>query len=301
MVGFVAVDPAVTAFHQFDVARDAATVNDGFPTRSVRSKSMAHAVMRCRIFPYEQADGPANMALDEALLDAVAAEPSQALLRTYGWSEPTLSLGYFQKISEAEADPRWHRVPIVRRPTGGGAIWHHHELTYALVIPAGHPLARPAATLYHAVHSALADLLRRHGVDTALRGALTPSPTAPPPFLCFADRAAEDLVCQHAKIVGSAQRRRSGAILQHGSMLLRRSPFRLPSFPGVADLSAANHRCRGTGRSLWRRTLRGAGTRSPALEDVPLRASGSTGSLGSGRSIEITHGIGDDRTIIVSV
>src|SRR3954469_7742966 len=115
--------------------------------------------MRCRIFPYETGDGPRNMARDEALLDAVAEDPSCALLRTYGWAEPTLSLGYFQRHADAEADPRWRGVPIVRRPTGGGAIWHHHELTYALILPAAHPLARPNVALYHAVHSAVAGLL----------------------------------------------------------------------------------------------------------------------------------------------
>ena len=215
--------------------------------------------MRCRIFPYESADGPANMALDEALLDAVAEDPSFALLRTYGWTEPTLSLGYFQAIAEADADPRWHGVPVVRRPTGGGAIWHHHELTYALVVPAVHPLARPAAPLYHAVHSALAALLRRHGVDAVPRGAGPPSPAAPRPFLCFADRDPEDLVCQGAKIVGSAQRRRSGAILQHGSMLLRRSSI-TPEFPGVADLSTGEFRCAVLVGASGGRSLRCDGT-----------------------------------------
>ena len=195
--------------------------------------------MRCRIFPYQSADGPANMAIDEALIDAVAADPTVALLRTYGWTEPTLSLGYFQPIALAEADPRWQGVPVVRRPTGGGAIWHHHELTYALVLPTAHPLARPRAALYHCVHSAIALLLRSHGVEAESRGPVASSPSDPRPFLCFADRDPEDLVCQGSKIAGSAQRRRSGAILQHGSMLLRQSP-RTTELPGVSDLSPAS-------------------------------------------------------------
>ena len=236
------------------------------------------------------------MALDEALLDTVAEDPSFALLRTYGWTEPTLSLGYFQPIAQAEADPRWHGVPVVRRPTGGGAIWHHHELTYALVVPAAHPLARPAAALYHAVHSALAALLRRHGVDTAPRGAAPPSPSAPRPFLCFADRDPEDLVCQGAKIVGSAQRRRSGAILQHGSMLLRHSSF-TPEFPGVGDLVGGEYRSAVLVGTCGGRSLRGPGT-GPCDRGGSRRCCDSGVSIGSGRSIEITHGIGDDRTIM---
>ena len=61
----------------------------------------------CHVYPYEIADGPANMALDEALLDVVsAAGKPRAVLRTYGWSEPTLSLGYFQRLAEVRCDSR---------------------------------------------------------------------------------------------------------------------------------------------------------------------------------------------------
>src|SRR5262249_44701761 len=119
--------------------------------------------MLCRVLPHLSSGGPENMALDEAMLDAVAEEPSRAFVRTYGWREPTLSLGYFQAIAAAESDPRWQGVPVVRRPTGGGAIWHHHELTYALVVSTRHPLARPSSALYHGVHAVIARLLQAHG------------------------------------------------------------------------------------------------------------------------------------------
>ena len=75
------------------------------------------------------------MALDEAILDAVGTGEPRAILRTYGWSVPTLSLGYFQRLAHVQADSRCAIVPMVRRPTGGGAIWHHHEVTYALAVP----------------------------------------------------------------------------------------------------------------------------------------------------------------------
>src|SRR2546421_10060311 len=97
------------------------------------------------VLPHATSDGPGNMALDEALLDAVAADPSAAVFRTYEWSVPTLSLGYFQGVAEAEADPRWREGPLVRRPTGGGAIWAHHELTHALAVPRPPPPARGPA------------------------------------------------------------------------------------------------------------------------------------------------------------
>ena len=191
----------------------------------------------CRVLPHEAGDGPANMALDESLLESVADDPSAAVVRTYSWSVPTLSLGYFQPIARAEAEPRWRGVPIVRRPTGGGALWHDREVTYALVIPKDHPLARRSADLYAAVHAAIAGLIGTIGLDARRRGESGPPiGGAEPPFLCFADRDPEDIVAGTSKLVGSAQRRRAGAVLQHGSILLGRSPV-TPELPGVADLA----------------------------------------------------------------
>lgn len=189
----------------------------------------------CRLLPHMVGDGPHLMALDEALLDAVAADPSAAVVRTYAWATPTLSLGYFQEFADAEADPRWRGAPIVRRPTGGGALWHDREVTYAVVVPSTHPAARPSSALYHAVHEAIALHLRERGIAATLRGPFPPASGARP-FLCFADRDTEDVVQGGAKIVGSAQRRRAGAVLQHGSLLLARSPA-TPELPGLEDLS----------------------------------------------------------------
>ena len=195
-------------------------------------------ITACRVLPHESADGPTNMARDEALLDEVSRDPTSAVFRTYGWTEPTLSLGYFQSIAEAEAEPRWGPVPIVRRPTGGGAIWHDHEVTYALAVPRGHRLARQNSGLYQAVHAAISATLAELGVDARRRGGTESSGNGRRPFLCFTDRDPEDLIVGSAKVVGSAQRRRSGGLLQHGSILLRRSP-QAPELPGVSDLTTA--------------------------------------------------------------
>ena len=194
--------------------------------------------LTCHVLPYEAADGPANMALDEALLDAVAADAGTAYLRTYGWTVPTLSLGYFQRLADVQLDPRWQTVAIVRRLTGGGAIWHHHEVTYALIVPAGHPRARPNTALYRAVHAAIGEALAGEGIQIDRRGDAAPrqTPGRERPLLCFKDRDREDLVYQGFKVVGSAQRRRHGAILQHGSLLLARSP-RIPELSGLGDLA----------------------------------------------------------------
>lgn len=188
----------------------------------------------CRVFSHGSGDGAENMASDEALLNSVAENPSAAVVRTYSWPIPTLSLGYFQPIACAESDPRWRDVPIVRRPTGGGALWHDREVTYAVVIPASHPLARRSADLYWAIHAGLAGLLVDAGVPARRRGAGGGQRDGKP-FLCFADRNAEDVVAGGVKLIGSAQRRRAGAVLQHGSVLLARSSL-TPELLGVSDI-----------------------------------------------------------------
>jgi len=223
----------------------------------------------CRVLPHVVGDGPANMALDEALLDSVADDPVSAVVRTYEWSRPTLSLGYFQAIAEAETDPRWLGVPVVRRPTGGGALWHDREVTYAVVVPGDHPSSRPSATLYRTVHRAIIAALREAGVEADRRG--DPARAGgdhPRPFLCFADRDAEDVVSGLAKVVGSAQRRRAGAVLQHGSLLLARSST-TPELLGIADLGAASPDADRWARLLREAIPRALGLRAEAGEFRP--------------------------------
>ena len=223
----------------------------------------------CHILPHADADGASNMATDEALLEAVAHDPSVAYFRTYGWTEPTLSLGYFQTLSEALSDPRWREVALVRRPTGGGAIWHDREITYALAVPRDHPLSRQSKVLYQAVHGAIAALLDETGVSARRRGEAGASdPRTPRPFLCFTDCDAEDLVLGTAKVVGSAQRRRAGAVLQHGSLLLARSPH-TPELPGVAELASASDPPRRWAERLASRVPVAIGFRTQAVDWPP--------------------------------
>lgn len=189
------------------------------------------------VLPRSVADGPANMALDEAMLEA-AARGESAYLRCYRWSVPTLSLGYFQRIADVRSDPLWRGRPVVRRPTGGGAIWHHHELTYAIAVPPSSPLVRPNTALYRAVHAAIAGLLVELGIPARRRGETEAARVneAERALLCFTGRDPEDIVGMGHKLVGSAQRRRGGAVLQHGSVLLARSPV-VPELLGVGDVA----------------------------------------------------------------
>lgn len=212
--------------------------------------SLPHYPFTCRVLPHEIADGPTQMALDEALLDSVARGGDEVAIRTYEWSTPTLSLGYFQHFRDVVADPRWRNAPVIRRSTGGGALWHDREITYAVVVPRSHPLAHPSSALYRAVHEGIASHLRLEGWDAARRMdvARFAEPTEgreePRPFLCFLDRDGQDVVVGSAKVVGSAQRRRAGAVLQHGSVLLEGSPT-TPELPGLADLGGPSWASRG--------------------------------------------------------
>jgi lipoate-protein ligase A len=186
----------------------------------------------CRlIIDPEPAAGAWNMAVDEALLEsAVAGGP--CTVRWYRWNQPTLSLGYFQALEGAHCDPRFAGLPIVRRMTGGGAILHHHELTYSCALPPGQALARNPRQLYLSVHQRIIEVLAEFNFVATLRGFADAGRSRS--FLCFARRDDFDVVMGEHKVVGSAQRRRKGAVLQHGSLLLRRSAL-AGAFPGVFD------------------------------------------------------------------
>lgn len=172
------------------------------------------------------------MALDEALLNA-AVEGRFAALRLYGWAEPTVSLGHFQPEHDPVVAERFPQLARVRRLSGGGAILHDQELTYSLALPAAHPLCRSPSQIYDVIHLELVQILREHGAPCSLRG----SPlSGPEPFLCFGRGDSRDIVLHGQKVVGSAQRRRSGAVLQHGAILLS-SSVHAPEFPGLSELT----------------------------------------------------------------
>jgi lipoate-protein ligase A len=177
-------------------------------------------------------DGPTNMARDEQLLYSEALRP--AALRLYGWSPPTISLGYFQRYDEVAALPEDVRgLAVVRRPTGGGAILHDREVTYCLVIDDSLAAARTApAELYRLVHECWRAALREEWPAVELAPESYPLPTPRTgPFFCFAKPGRTDLIIRGRKLLGSAQRRVSGRVLQHGSLLLGQ---RFASHPGVS-------------------------------------------------------------------
>lgn len=188
---------------------------------------------RCRLLVDLPAPGAWNMAVDEFLL-AWTAENRVPVFRLYRWDEPTLSLGYFQRFDDRRQHPASMACPVVRRPTGGGAIVHDAELTYSIAVPVGHPLAVDRLGLYRQVHQTLIETLSHWDGTASLWDSA--QPLAPEtPFLCFLRRATGDVVQSGQKVGGSAQRRTAGAVLQHGSVLIERSAA-APELPGLNDL-----------------------------------------------------------------
>jgi lipoate-protein ligase A len=162
--------------------------------------------------------GARNMAWDQALM-ARARRTGEAVLRVYGWSGPTLSLGRNQTARGAYDLRRaaGRGVEFVRRPTGGRALLHHLEVTYSVTAPdAFDPTLRGA---YERINDLLLLALRDLGVAAEISGPR--SRTLPPGLApCFDEPAAGEIVVAGRKLVGSAQWRHEGALLQHGSILL---------------------------------------------------------------------------------
>lgn len=177
--------------------------------------------------------GAWNMAVDAALLEE-SLNRDAIFLRLYRWSEATVSLGHFQDAAEQQRDPRLASLPTVRRLSGGGAILHNYEQTYSCCLPPSHPLAQQPSQLYERIHAVFVEWLSEFGVAVAPRGSDSSRPNEP--FLCFLREAAPDLVVKGHKVLGSAQRRRRGAVLQHGSLLLRASEY-APELIGLSELA----------------------------------------------------------------
>jgi len=179
--------------------------------------------MRWNLIVDEPTDGAQNMAIDAALLDQVVNSQSpRTIIRFYGWSTPTISLGRHQKIANA-VDVEFCRdegIDIVHRPTGGRAVLHDDELTYAVVSNDTDHFGDTIYGNYKRVSEALCLGYQRLGVPAVLapdtRKISTLPNDADPP--CFMSPSRYELMVRGRKIVGSAQRRVRGSFLQHGSM-----------------------------------------------------------------------------------
>lgn len=188
--------------------------------------------------------GAWQMAVDEALQAGFVPGRDRPVLRLYSWSPPCLSLGYAQPAGEIDRDAcRRAGIDLVRRPTGGRAVLHDRELTYAVVAGIDDPdVGGSIGQSYRAIAAGLLAGLRALGVAATLApGRPDGDAAARRSGACFAVATRHELLWQGRKLAGSAQLRRHGVFLQHGSIPLAASRvslaalLRLPGGSTLAD------------------------------------------------------------------
>lgn len=191
------------------------------PNASVHPEPHAGRAVWRLIVEDQPRSGAANMAVDQAIAEACAAGQSPPVLRFYRWSPPAVSLGRHQPIADVDrATAAALGYDVVRRTTGGRAILHTDELTYSVIAAEGDPhVAGGVMDSYLRLSNALVEGLRRLGVDADKAGGdvrAGPNVSA----ACFEVPSAYEIVVGGRKLLGSAQSRRAGYVLQHGSLPL---------------------------------------------------------------------------------
>ena len=176
-----------------------------------------------RIIEHPPAKGAWNMAVDEAILEAVSISDSLPTLRLYAWQPACLSLGLAQPCSELNqhvlAEKGWD---IVRRPTGGRAILHTDEITYAVIAPENEPRVKGGVLeSYLRLSNALLEALRLLGLDPEANENNSPQQSKNPNPVCFEVPSNYEITVNGKKLIGSAQARRKRCVLQHGALPLK--------------------------------------------------------------------------------
>lgn len=234
------------------------------PTRAAGVEATPRpAASSWRLLVTEPVEGAANMAIDEALWRGRQAGTSPPTIRFFAWEPPCLSLGYGQPLDGSVDTDACRRlgVGIVRRPTGGGAIYHdgpERELTYSVAATAGDLGIGPdLLETYHWIGRALLRGLNELGAGAEM--VAVGGGGGPAPAFCFARTGAFEIEVGGRKLVGSAQRRRGNSFLQHGAVLLGADEARLRTvFPTTRDpLSTLT-------------TLEAATGRRPSFDEVTL-------------------------------
>lgn len=184
----------------------------------------------------EPRDGAWNMALDEALMNLVAEGASPPVLRLYQWSPPCLSLGRRQPLAGVDTERlRADGYTIVRRETGGWAILHTDELTYSVTLPPDDPRADgPILDAYRKLSRGLVEGLALLDVRAEMKPA-SASGTHNLSAACFEVPSAYEITAGGRKLIGSAQARPNGRVLQHGSLPLRGDIARVTNYLAFTD------------------------------------------------------------------
>ncbi len=213
-------------------------------------------------------NGALNMAIDEAILNAIADGASPPTLRFFAWEPATLSLGYGQPIADVDrsrlADRGWG---LVRRPTGGRAILHTDELTYSVAAPMEEPrVVGSVVESYRRLSAGLLAGLQRLGLQARadrkepVAAVRTPDGTPVVNPVCFEVPSDYEITADGRKLLGSAQVRKRGIVLQHGTLPLEGDITRI--LDGLAYAEAE--------REALRERLR---ARAATLADIGIHAS----------------------------
>jgi lipoate-protein ligase A len=183
-------------------------------------------------------DGPANMAIDEAILLGVSAGLSPPTLRFYGWQPPCVSVGYAQSLRDQVDLEACRRLGYswVRRPTGGRAILHVDELTYSVVAPLDEPRVKgDILTSYRRLSAGLIAGLRLLGCEATQASQAAERRSADRSAACFDVPSPYEVMADGRKLVGSAQARRRRVVLQHGTLPLEGDVTRICRVLALSD------------------------------------------------------------------
>ena len=156
-----------------------------------------------------------NMAIDEALME-VAQELPGPLLRLYEWNEEAVSFGYTQKFERIPS----HIEDRVRRPTGGGIVFHKHHFTYTVVLPPDHWIVKDTIPVesYNWLNRCVQEALGQLSLESSLAKQEIPKSVDRAGMVCFTTPTRYDLLADDRKIAGSAQRRTKAGMLHQGSI-----------------------------------------------------------------------------------
>ncbi len=221
-----------------------------------------------RILPFERAAAAKNMAIDEAVFRKNIRGESPPTLRFYGWRSPALSIGYFQDYRKEVDDEACRKfgVEVVRRPTGGKAVLHERELTYAVVAGADTGLFPPdILKTYLVIGRCLAEGLAGVGIRAEMKEDGRRPPDGALPSACFSFPSRYELLVGDRKICGSAQMRSQGAFLQHGSLLTAFDPLR------TCEVMLPHRRLEKEADRLRKRVTSVGEQAGPALDEEGLR------------------------------
>lgn len=187
--------------------------------------------MNWRLLDSDPNIGAYNMAIDEELLARAQAGETTPMLRLYTWHPPAVSIGRFQKLATAVDAGACRRqgIDIIRRVTGGRAVLHNRELTYSIIARTDDPVfPRNVHGTYKIIAAGLLQGLRNLGIPAEMvsrsdRNAILVKKDTKD-AACFSSPSWHEILVHDRKIIGSAQRRLTGAFLQHGSILLDHDP-----------------------------------------------------------------------------